>query len=289
MKILRGLGLSKLSEFVTSSAAKVKFTEYLKDGEKWMFDCAKPNICVKHTNCVKKSIVKKIGLDDFDNSVEAKELKEIYHSDKELYAKEMKGLYNDYLNDRFDNSDEAKELYSKYLNDEKRWVYKCDDKHCHGTCLCFNRRVNGLFKVEAEGLAMICIASKTYFMLKKEMMDDDVCLCSTKPANCPYHKICSKGNQIAKNANVLNFNTYYNAVVNNKPQATTNSGFRVIQKSELTEMTQKEIDDGMRPTRVKLEPVMLTYEQTKLTGLNPCYDKRVVMADGIHTYPLFAG
>ena len=126
-------------------------------------------------------------------------------------------------------------------------------------------------------------------MLKKEMMDDDVCLCSTRPANCPYHKICSKGNQIAKNANVLNFNTYYNAVVNNKPQATTNSGFRVIQKSELTEMTQKEIDDGMRPTRVKLEPVMLTYEQTKLTGLNPCYDKRVVMEDGIHTYPIFAG
>lgn len=106
---------------------------------------------------------------------------------------------------------------------------------------------------------------RTPGLFKVEWEGDGIVALTSKMYYCHradgYCKSSAKGIQANKNTDILTFEKYKDCLMKNEIIQAHNRGFRTW--------------DG----------TMMTYEQIK-DGLSPIYDKRVVMDDGITTYPI---
>jgi hypothetical protein len=134
------------------------------------------------------------------------------------------------------------ELKEEFLRDRNNWFPRNDTPENFA----FDKRTPGLFKPEFEGIGIVALCSKMYYV--KGFVDGK-------------DKFSAKGVQKANNQLILNFESYKNVLFLGKHNSCCNKGFRFIDKG------------------------IVTYETNK-KGLSPVYDKRVVMDDGIHCRPL---
>lgn len=108
----------------------------------------------------------------------------------------------------------------------------------------------GLFKLEAEGVAMICLTSKMYYLKTNEQDTDG--------------KSANKGIRDGQNERLLNFDSFNHTLDKGKsPFTATAVNFRLNRQNE-----------------------MCTYTLEK-TGLSAVYTKKVVHADGVTCFPTY--
>ena len=145
------------------------------------------------------------------------------------------------------------ELRKEFEADKHNWFPR-DDTIEHKR---FDRRKAGLFKIEFEGSGIVAVCSKMYYVKGFDEKD----------------KLSAKGIQARNNKSILNFESYKDCVLNSQRYSVKNCGIRMFNDRQIS----KEGD--------KVNPSLYNYEVTK-SGLNPVYDKRIVLNDGVTTVPL---
>ena len=138
------------------------------------------------------------------------------------------------------------EMKQAYEADKKNWL--ATDK--------FSERTPGLFKPEFVGTRGVWLTPKCY-LVQNEVLNEN--------------KYSSKG--VSKQNNDLHFQRYKDVL---------DVFLKTRRDSELEE---KDIDKAKNVGFRVYDQGVVTYEQNKL-GLSAYYDKRYVLADGIHTRPL---
>ena len=138
------------------------------------------------------------------------------------------------------------EMKQPYEADKKNWL--ATDK--------FNERTPGSFKPEFVGTRGVRLTAKCYLVQNEAL--------NTNKYSC-------KG--VSKKHNDLYFQRYKDVL-------------DVFLKTRRdTELEEKDIDKAKNVGFRVYDQGVVTYEQNKL-GLSAYYDKRYVLADGIHTKPL---
>ena len=137
---------------------------------------------------------------------------------------------------------------------EMRQTYEADNENWLATDK-FSERTPCLFKPEFVGTRSVWLTAKCY-LVQNEVNED---------------KYSCKG--VSKNHNVLHFQRYKDVL-------------DVFLKTRRdSELEGKDIDKAKNVGFMVYDQGIVTYEQNKL-GLSAYYDKRYVLADGIHTRPL---
>ena len=137
---------------------------------------------------------------------------------------------------------------------EMRQTYEADNENWLATDK-FSERTPCLFKPEFVGTRSVWLTAKCY-LVQNEVNED---------------KYSCKG--FSKNHNVLHFQRYKDVL-------------DVFLKTRRdSELEGKDIDKAKNVGFMVYDQGIVTYEQNKL-GLSAYYDKRYVLADGIHTRPL---
>ena len=120
----------------------------------------------------------------------------------------------------------------------------------------FSERTPGLFKPEFVGARGVWLTAKCY-LVQNEALNEN--------------KYSYKG--VLQKHNDLHFQRYKNVL----------DVFLKIRRD--SELEEKDIDKAKNVGFRVYDQGVVTYEQNKL-GLSAYYDKRYVLADGIHTRPL---
>ena len=138
---------------------------------------------------------------------------------------------------------------------EMKQAYKADKKNWLATDK-FSERTSGLFKPEFVGTRGVWLTAKCY-LVQNESNEDD--------------KYSYKG--VSKKHNDLHFQRYKNVL-------------DIFLKTRRDiELEEKDIGKAKNVGFSVYDQDVVTYKQNKL-GLSVYYDKRQVLADGIHTRPL---
>ena len=138
---------------------------------------------------------------------------------------------------------------------EMKLAYEADKKNWLATDK-FSERTPGLFKPEFVGTRGVWLTPKCY-LVQNQVLNEN--------------KYSSKG--VSKQNNDLHFQRYKDVL---------DVFLKTRRDSELEE---KDIDKAKNVGFRVYDQGVVTYEQNKL-GLSAYYDKRYVLADGIHTRPL---
>ena len=139
------------------------------------------------------------------------------------------------------------EIREEFKKDYNKWFPRTDTSENFA----YDSRKPGLFKVEFEGIGIVALCPKMYYVISDKR---------DKDGNLKVKYSC-KGIQAKHNLVILNFESYKNVLFSGKHNTCCNKGLRFIDKN------------------------VVTYETIK-KGISPVYDKRIVMDDGIHCRPL---
>jgi hypothetical protein len=144
----------------------------------------------------------------------------------------------------------------------------------------YDKRKPGLFKIEFTGSGIVALSSKLYYV--KGFTDKN--------------KYSCKGIQDRNNVDIISFDNYKRALEGEIFQV-QNRGMRILDHQQITTSsflyyssilpfnTSKKLSVSKERTDTSKSRIIHSYEQKKL-GLNPKYDKRIVLDDKVSTIPL---
>lgn len=181
--------------------------------------------------------------------------KYIDRSDFEYLEMDTDSAYIAFSNEKpFENLVKP-ELKEDFLKHQYEWFPREDTIENN----LFDKKTPGIFKQEWSGDAMISLSSKNYICY----LPDEVYSEKNNKMIAGESKISSKGVQKSRNSDLLTNINFEKVILNKITLSGSNMGFRLCKETKS----------------------MITYRQHK-TGLNYMYDKRQVLADGLHTIPL---
>jgi hypothetical protein len=148
------------------------------------------------------------------------------------------------------------EMRDVYEAEKHKWFMRTDTNENKA----FDKRRPGLFKPEFIGKGIVALSSKMYYV--KGFDDKD--------------KFSCKGIQKSNNQDIINYEKYKNIVLGEeKVYNVINKGMRILNSKQVNKS-----DDEVNQDRT-----IYAYQMQK-KGLSSCYDKRIILADGISSVPL---